>query len=97
MRKIRPQSVPVRNETVSWREFGTEGILFNPDSSHYSQLNEVGLMIWKQVDGRRSIQDIAAELAARFDADAEVVAQDTQEFIEDLVNKELLTVGPGPA
>lgn len=51
-------------------------------------------MIWKHVDGRRSIQDIAAELAAHFEADADVLAQDTAEFIEDLVNKELLTIRP---
>ena len=94
MQKIRFQTIPVRNETVSWREFGTEGILFNPGTGDYTQINEVGLMIWKQVDGRRSVREIAAELAAHFEARIDVVARDTAEFLEDLVNKELLTVRP---
>jgi hypothetical protein len=92
MQKIQPQNIPVRNDTVSWREFDTEGILFNPRSRSYSQLNEVGLMVWKHMDGRRSVQQIVLELAAHFEVAVDDVAKDVTEFIEDLISKELITV-----
>jgi hypothetical protein len=93
MRQIRPESIPKRNESIRWKEFGTEGILFDPGTGHYSQLNEVALLIWKQADGRKSLEEVVAGLAAQFDADEDELANDAAEFMEDMIGKGLISVG----
>lgn len=91
MRKIRLSSVPKRNESIPWREFGAEGILLDPGSGDYFRVNEMGLTIWKHVDGRKTIEEIVEELAAHFDADDDELTKDTAEFIEDLFHKGLIS------
>lgn len=56
--------------------------LFLPD--------ETGVEILRLVDGRRSIDDIVAELAQRFDAPAELIATDVNRLLRDLADKGVL-------
>ncbi len=92
MQKIRLNRVPKRKETISWREFGADGILLDPRSGDYFEINEVGLMIWKHIDGQKTIEQIIEELADHFDADGEDLVKDTAEFIEDLISKGIILV-----
>ncbi len=92
MPKIRLNSIPKRNANISWREFGIDGILFDPASGDYFEINEVGLTIWKLVDGQKAIEQIIEELTDHFDADDEDLTKDTAEFVEDLISKRLISV-----
>lgn len=96
MKKIRLQGIPKRNEAIRWREFGTDGILLNPGSGDYFEVSETGLMIWMHVDGRRTVEEIIRELAARFDTDPEDLSRDTVEFMEELTDRGLVSIEPGP-
>ena len=90
------QSIPKRNEIIRWREFGTDGILLNPDSGDYFEISETAMIIWSHVDGRKSIAEIIRELAAYFDADAEALTRDTTEFLADLTGKGLISIEHQP-
>jgi coenzyme PQQ biosynthesis protein PqqD len=54
-------------------------------------LDEIAAAITGLVDAKHSVAEIAAELAARFSADAAVVEADVTEFVSGLVEKGLAT------
>ena len=90
--KIRRKSIATRNETIRWRAFGTDGILLNPSSGDYFEISETGLLIWRHVDGQKTIEEIIENLATHFDITDEDLAKDTIEFMEELINKGLISV-----
>lgn len=53
--------------------------------------NHIGARIWQGLAGRRSPEQIAAELSREFGVPQEQVARDTAEFIADLVAQGFVT------
>lgn len=51
------------------------------------QLNLLGGMIWNLCDGTRSQEQIVTELQKEFDVEAEELAEDVAEFVEDLLKR----------
>jgi pyrroloquinoline quinone biosynthesis protein D len=56
------------------------------------RLDAVGHAILCEIDGRRSLGEIVATLAARYGAPAEQVGKDCGEFVEALANRRILDV-----
>jgi hypothetical protein len=61
------------------------------DDDLYS-MNETGRAIWSQLDGNKTLRQIADELIAEFDADAETVENDLIGLVEELVSRKLVFV-----
>ena len=53
-------------------------------------LNETGRAIWEQLDGQRSLRDVAAELSAEYDAPAQEIEADVLGLVEELVKRSML-------
>jgi len=53
-------------------------------------LNETGRAIWNRLDGAKSIRDIAADLAAEFDAPIDKITQDVSGFTAELLRRRML-------
>lgn len=53
-------------------------------------LNDTATAILKKIDGARSIDAIAAELAEAYGADVETIAADVVAFVQDLADRGLL-------
>ncbi len=53
-------------------------------------LDETAATVLELVDGRRSIEQIVDELAARFDADRAVIETDILEMLTELVGKRIV-------
>jgi hypothetical protein len=53
-------------------------------------LNTTGRIIWQRLDGRKSLKDIAKDLAAEFKAPVKVIEKDVIGFVEGLINRKLL-------
>jgi pyrroloquinoline quinone biosynthesis protein D len=51
------------------------------------QLNLVGGQIWGLCDGQRSLGDLVDALAAEFEVEREVLADDVQTFVDDLLQR----------
>lgn len=56
-------------------------------------LNESTEFIWRRLDGRRTVGDIADLLAAEYDIDVETALADTTDVLADLASRELVGTG----
>jgi hypothetical protein len=86
------ECVPLQSQKVQWREFGPDAILVDTRTGDYAQINQTGVLIWKEIDGESSVHEIAARLASQFDSDPEELADDVGGFVEELVQKQLLSI-----
>lgn len=85
-----PQS-PIANPVVVLREeFDDWAILYNPETAEAVGTNPVGVAIWKQMDGRRSIDAICDGIRESFDETPETVKDDIAAFIRDLADRGFL-------
>jgi hypothetical protein len=55
-------------------------------------LNPTGARIWEMIDGRRTVAELAADIAAKYGIKATRAQADTISFCEDLVCRGVLTV-----
>lgn len=86
--------MPARGESVQWREFGSDAILLDPVTGQFAQVNTPGLAIWDSIDGQRTVAEIAQHLATEFETTPDDLVMDIQAFIEELIDKRLLTLAP---
>ncbi|WP_432822408.1 pyrroloquinoline quinone biosynthesis peptide chaperone PqqD [Trichloromonas sp.] len=57
------------------------------------QLNLVGGKIWSLCDGQRSLADLVEALAFEFEVEREELAEDVEEFVDDLLQRGWLKHG----
>jgi hypothetical protein len=92
MPRIRLGDVPARGENIRWKEFGSDGILLDVQSGEYFQVEEAGVMICRQIDGRKTAGEIIEYVASLFEGEGDIVVEDTLEFMEELQDKGLISV-----
>jgi hypothetical protein len=55
-------------------------------------MNETGRAIWSRLDGKKSLREIAAELAAEFNTTPGLVEHDVLGLIAELVSRKMVVV-----
>jgi len=65
-----------------------QNVLLAPERSLF--LDETGHAILSEVDGQRSIAEIARHLAALYNAPEDAIASDIVEFVDDLADKRVM-------
>lgn len=75
-----------KNERIAWRIIEEEGILVDPDQSEVIHLNEVAALIWKLVDGKRTVAEIVCGVCEEFDVDEAIAERDVREFLDRLID-----------
>ncbi|MGD2247012.1 MAG: PqqD family protein [Candidatus Methanofastidiosia archaeon] len=85
---------PVKVPHVRAREQGDDLALFNVITAQYFVLNEVGREIWNLCTGEYTIEEIAKEIPNRIEGapSFDEVLTDAKELIEDLKDKNLVTL-----
>ncbi|EST52167.1 hypothetical protein T458_24425 [Brevibacillus panacihumi W25] len=68
------------------------GINYLAKNNEIYQLDEIGEIVWKSIDGKTPLEEIAASIAANYNVDKGTVLSDLQEFIQELLSKELVEV-----
>ena len=59
---MKPTDKPIANPIIVLREeFDDWAVLFNPETADAVGTNPVGVAVWKQMDGQRSIEDDRGE------------------------------------
>ena len=53
-------------------------------------LNETGQAIWKQLDGKKSLQEVSKELALQFAASAKDIEKDISGLVAELLKRRML-------
>ncbi len=80
-------------------EYEDMGVLTLMVGGTIHQLNLVGAEIWTRVNGINTVEKIAAEIAALFDADPADIEADVGEFLTGVAEKGWISLAPasGPA
>jgi hypothetical protein len=75
---------------------GRAGILLDLKTGDYFELDEVALAIWKMLDGKTSLAQVADKLARTYAAPRpEVVERDIIRFVSELRRRKLVEAAPG--
>lgn len=68
------------------------GALHITDQKEYLELNEVGALIWQQIDGSKSTYHLAEIVAKKYNIPFDKSCGDTNDFIIALAKKEFVTL-----
>jgi len=69
-----------------------QSILLNTQSEHYFGLDEIGNVFYKCIVESKTIQEAFHTLNTTYDTDPETLKADLQEFINNLVKRNLLKI-----
>ncbi len=84
------QQMLQRNTKVLWRELDGEAVLLNPKAGCSYNLNHIGTVIWKLLDGDHTSAQIAAAICKSYEVEYEQALQDVEGIIAELTEHELL-------
>jgi coenzyme PQQ biosynthesis protein PqqD len=88
--------IPVRASQTASQLIEGEAIVLDIPGKVLRGLNPVASRIWQLIDGTRSLSEISATIAREFSAGSEEVARDVQGFLDELVDKQLITYSDRP-
>ena len=63
---------------------GVEGVLVDLDTRKYYQLNETAALVWRGLEKRRTVEQIAGELATSYDVSPAQAAASVERLIQNL-------------
>jgi len=90
--KLDLESRIARKTGIPWKELNDTGIVLDLTSGDYFELDEVGVAIWKTLDGRKTLAECAKEIASFYAVDPELVEPDVKAFAEELLSRNLIVV-----
>lgn len=77
---------------VIWEEVNGELVIYKLSSGNYFRLNTSGAVIWKFILENLSCAEIAKNMRDRFKQKSADVDKETDEFLDSLVNEELVQI-----
>ncbi len=90
MKSLASESVVQRSATVTWRVVGEEGILLNLKNGFYYGINPTGIFVWKNMDGRRGIGEIAKRLQQQYSVPVAEAEKDVLRWVSKLLDVKLV-------
>lgn len=84
---------PRKKPDVKWKQIGRGGILLNLKTGDYFELEETALAIWKMLNGKTSLAEVAIKLAKTYSAARGTVERDVVSFVSELRKRKLLDAG----
>ena len=80
-----------RTPGVTYEMSGDRAVILDAAGSVMTTLNEVGSVIWRELDGERDAAALAADLAPTFDGvDVETLESDINDFVASLAEAGLI-------
>lgn len=79
-----------RNQAVLWRELDGEAILLDPKEGCSYNLNNVGTLVWKMLDGRHTTGDIVTAICTFYEVEYEQANQDVEQLLDDMRKNNLV-------
>ncbi|MBN2225035.1 MAG: PqqD family peptide modification chaperone [Deltaproteobacteria bacterium] len=77
----------IKQETVI-REEDDGAFIFDPVTDELSAVNETGLLVLRQIDGKRTLVDIINTVASEFsEVEPDDIRRDVEAFVEGLVDR----------
>ena len=82
---MNPTDRPIPNPIVVLREeFDDWAVLFNPETAYALGTNPVGIAVWKLLDGRMNIEEIAAKIKNSFEDSPDASGKEIAAFVDTL-------------
>ena len=85
-----------KNPALAWREIDEETVIISPGDSVMHELNDTGSFVWRNIDGRRNAEELAALLVEQYDVTPETALADTLSLLEELSSRKLLMSAEPP-
>ena len=82
----------VRSNEVVWRMLDGEAVMMSEDGSQIHNLNKVASVIWELADEKTTVKQIIEKICEGFDVEWNTAQEDVLEFIQKLVDQQLLQV-----
>ena len=86
---------PRRRADVKWKKVGRGGILLDLRSGDFYEVDEVGVSIWRMLDGKTTVRAVSDRLAASYDAPPAAIEKDVAKFVADLRRRKLVEADGG--
>ena len=84
------QAIPRVNSDFTVRDVGDEMIFISSKGDMLHTLDSVGAFIWRNVDGKRSVNDILHILLESYDVVVATAEKDLIRFFDELEQKNLV-------
>ena len=76
---------PIANPIVMLREeFDDWAVLYNPDTADAVGINPVGVAVWKRMNGKKSLEQIVAEISNSFENAPDTAYKEIALFVNNL-------------
>lgn len=79
-----------RRPEMEWAEIDNEVVIVNRAGAEVLRLNSAAALVWKQLDGHRSVGDLSGLLSSQFDVDASTAEQDVKAVLRRMLKLELV-------
>lgn len=86
-------TILTRSDNATFEVVADEAILIHLTTGTYFSLNKVGTEFWEMLDGRQSIGDHAAVIAAKYEVEPEMVTADLVELAGKMAADDLVVTG----
>jgi hypothetical protein len=80
-----------RNSSVLWRELSGEAVLLDPKAGCSYNLNTVGTLIWKMLDGTHTSEEIAEAICAAYEVEQAQALEDIERLLSEFMQSKLVT------
>ncbi len=81
---MKSETLQIAHEQIVATDFQDgAGVLVDLQTKHYFQLNETAMLVWRGLEKRQTLSQIADEICARYD----VTPQHAMQSVEDVVVK----------
>jgi SynChlorMet cassette protein ScmD len=77
----------VNPDVVLREEFDDWAILFDPNTGKAYGINPVSVIIWRRLDGTRTVDDLLTELHKHCDNVPDSASEELMAFLQQLVDK----------
>lgn len=82
--------------TILWRELDGEAVLLDPNAGCSYNLNAVGTVIWKMLDGTHTSGEIASAICESYEVEYEQALQDVEHLLADMRTNNLVSEVASP-
>ncbi len=87
---IENSTILKRKEEILSSDMDGETVMMSVENSEYYSLSPVGTRIWEIVEKEITYKDLISKLMSEYSVDEKTCKTDTEEFINELINKGLI-------
>ena len=80
----------IQNKEIIQSKIGEEVVMLDVESGFYFGLNSVASIIWGMLEKEITFNELIDQLLSQFDVDRQLCEQDTQELLDQLLEKHVI-------